>query len=134
MFDPFLIQSELPGIHAIVYESINSCPFDVRKELYKNIVLSGATTMFPGYVSRLEKEIRNLYKEINLKESKDKTIKIDINIIDSPRRKFSVFIGARVLAETYNGGGKSDEYWISKNDWSEIGPDIIFKKCQNILL
>ena len=47
MFDPFLIQSELPGIHAIVYESINSCPFDVRKELYKNIVLSGATTMFP---------------------------------------------------------------------------------------
>ena len=87
---------------------------------------------FLGYVNRLEKEIRNLYKEINLKESK--TIKIDINIIDSPRRKFSVFIGARVLTETYNGGGKSDEYWISKNEWSEIGPDIIFKKCQNILL
>jgi actin-related protein 2 len=134
LFNPFLVQSEQPGIHEIVYESINSSAIDVRKNLYKNIVLSGATTMFPGYVSRLEKEIRNLYKEKNLKLSADKSIKIDINIIDSPRRKFSVFIGARVLAETYNKGGETDEYWISKKEWDEVGKDIILKKCQNILL
>ena len=134
LFNPFLVQSEQPGIHEIVYESINSSPIDVRKSLYKNIVLSGATTMFPGYVSRIEKEIRNLYKEKNLKLSGDKTIKIDINIIDSPRRKFSVFIGARVLAELYNKGGKGEEYWISKKEWDEVGKDIILKKCQNILL
>ena len=89
--------------------------------------------MFPGYVSRLEKEIKNLYKEKNLKLSGDKTIKIDINIIDSPRRKFSVFIGATVLAETYNKGGATDEYWISKSEWNE-DHNIYLKKCQNILL
>ena len=32
---------------------------DTRKELYANIVLSGASTMFPGFASRVEKEIRN---------------------------------------------------------------------------
>ena len=133
LFNPFLFQSEQPGIHEIVYESINSCPIDVRKNLYKNIVLSGATTMFPGYVSRLEKEIKNLYINKNLKLSGDKTIKIDMNIIDSPRRKFSVFIGACVLANTYN-NSNTEEYWITKKEWEETGADIILKKCQNIIL
>ena len=133
LFNPFLFQSEQPGIHEIVYESINACPIDVRKNLYKNIVLSGATTMFPGYVSRLEKEIKNLYINKNLKLSGDKTIKIDMNIIDSPRRKFSVFIGACVLANTYN-NSNTEEYWITKKEWEETGADIILKKCQNIIL
>ena len=35
---------------------------DVRKSLYANVVLSGASTMFPGFSSRLELELKNLYK------------------------------------------------------------------------
>ena len=27
-----------------------------------------------------------------------------------------------------------DNYWISKMDWDECGPDVIFKKCENIIL
>ena len=50
--------------------------------------------MFPGYASRLEIELKKLYIENNLKLAKDKTIKIPMKINDSPRRKFSVFIGA----------------------------------------
>ena len=89
--------------------------------------------MFAGYASRIEKEIKNLYKERGLKNTKDKTVKININIIDSPRRKYSVFIGATVLANIYN-KEQGQDYWISKQDWEEVGPDIIFKKCQNIIL
>ena len=88
--------------------------------------------MFAGYASRIGKEIKALYKEKGLKNTKDKTIKININIIDSPRRKYSVFIGATVLANIYN--EQQTEYWITKQDWDECGPDIIFKKCQNIIL
>ena len=90
--------------------------------------------MFAGYASRLFKEIQNLYVEKGLKNVKDKSIKIKMNIIDSPRRKFSVFIGATVLANTYNNTSQGDEYWITRQDWEESGPDIIFKKCQNIIL
>ena len=89
--------------------------------------------MFPGYASRLLKEIQNVYVEKGLENVKDKTIKIKMNIIDSPRRKYSVFIGATVLANIYNKEHGQD-YWISKQDWEEVGPDIIFKKCQNIIL
>ena len=90
--------------------------------------------MFAGYASRLLKEIQNLYVEKGLKNVKDKSIKIKMNIIDSPRRKYSVFIGATVLANTYNNTSQGDEYWITRQDWDESGPDIIFKKCQNIIL
>ena len=88
--------------------------------------------MFPGYASRIDIELRNLYKENNLKLAKEKTIKIPINIIDSPRRKYSVFIGATILSNIYNKGNLT-EYWISREDWQEAGPNIVLKKCKNIL-
>ena len=58
-----------------------------------------------------------------------------IKIIDSARRKYSVFIGATVLAKTYNNvkGGENSGYWITKQDWEEVGPNIVLKKCQNIM-
>ncbi len=90
--------------------------------------------MFPGYASRLDKELKKLYVEKTLKNTKDKTIKIPLNIVDSPRRKYSVFIGATVLANTYNNYSEGEEYWITKQDWDEVGEDIIFKKCQNVIL
>ena len=134
LFQPFLCQSEQPGIHEMVYDSINTCPIDTRKSLYKNILLSGATTMFPGFASRIDLEIRKLYIEKNLKESADRKIKIDIDIIDSPRRKFSVFIGACVLSEVLK-EDPNGQYWITKEEWDEAGAEnIIFKKCQNIVL
>ncbi len=94
--------------------------------------MSGASTMFPGYASRIDLELRKLYTDNNLKLAKTKTIKIPINIIDSPRRKYSVFIGAAILSELSN-VPEAQDYWISKHDWDEAGPNIVLKKCKNIL-
>ena len=112
--------------------------------------------MFPGYASRLYNEMEALYEEKTLKikpaksdngekTSKSESTKSDngektskknkvINIIDSARRKYSVFIGATVLARAYNNvKGENSGYWITKQDWEEVGPDIVLKKCQNIM-
>ena len=88
--------------------------------------------MFPGYASRIDIELKKIYTQNTLKLAKEKKIKIPINIIDSPRRKYSVFIGATVLSKAYN-GPEYDQYWISKKDWEVSGPKIILKKCPNIL-
>ena len=82
--------------------------------------------MFPGFASRIEKEIRNSYITYNLKNASDKTIKIKIGIIDSPRRKYSVFIGAGVLANIFV-NDINGEYCITKTEYDEIGGDAIFK-------
>ena len=88
--------------------------------------------MFPGYASRIDIELKKIYTENTLKLAKEKKIKIPIDIIDSPRRKYSVFIGATVLSKVYN-VPENESYWISKKDWDESGPNIIVKKCPNIL-
>ena len=88
--------------------------------------------MFPGYASRIDIELKKIYTENTLKLAKEKKIKIPINIIDTPRRKYSVFIGATILSNTYN-GPEYDQYWITKKDWEESGAKIIPKKCPNIL-
>lgn len=86
--------------------------------------------MFPGFSSRLETELKCLYKKKVLKETGENN-KIKINIIDTPRRKFSVFMGASFLANFY---AEQESYWISKEEWAECGPKIIYEKCQNIMI
>ena len=89
--------------------------------------------MFPGYASRIDNELRQIYTENTLKNAKTKTIKIPITIIDSPRRKYSVFIGATILSNLYNNATAEREYWISKQDWDESGPNIVLKKCKSAI-
>lgn len=52
--------------------------------------------MFPGYSTRLEKDIKKIYTKEILKGKGP--IKIDINIVDVPRRKYNVFIGSGIFA------------------------------------
>ena len=118
LFNPSLIQKEYDGIPVMMMKSINRCPIDCRKGLYQSIILSGANTLFPGFATRVENEIKTLYKESALKQSKDKKIKININVISSPKRKFSVFIGASVIANHYN-RNNVEGYWITRDDWLE---------------
>ena len=85
--------------------------------------------MYPGYASRIELELKKIYTENILKKVQNKTIKIPINIVDSPRRKYSVFSGAAILSTVSN---DVEDYWISKKEWEECGSKIIMKKCKNI--
>ena len=50
---------------------IQDADIDVRSSLFKHIVLSGGTSMFPGLPSRLEKDLKDLYLD---NSSKVKTL------------------------------------------------------------
>jgi actin-related protein 2 len=45
----------------MLFQTIQSAAVDVRGELYKHVVLSGGSSMYPGLPSRLEKEMKQLY-------------------------------------------------------------------------
>ena len=85
--------------------------------------------MFPGFAARLLSEVKMIYSE-KFGSNKSRPFLNYNNIIDSPERNFITFLGATVLAECYK---NNDSYWISRKDWEESGPDIILKKCTNIL-
>jgi actin-related protein 2 len=61
MFQPHLVDVEQPGVAEMLFETIQNAAVDIRAELYKHIVLSGGSSMYPGLPSRLEKEMKQLY-------------------------------------------------------------------------
>lgn len=77
LFQPHLINVEAQGIAELVFSTIQAADIDIRSELYKHIVLSGGSTMYPGLPSRLEREIKQLYLQRVLKND---TTKLNVNI------------------------------------------------------
>ncbi|XP_063971960.1 actin-related protein 2 isoform X2 [Diachasmimorpha longicaudata] len=122
LFQPHLINVEAPGIAELVFNTIQSAEIDMRSELYKHIVLSGGSTMYPGLPSRLEREIKQLYLERVLKNDTSKLGKFKIKIEDSPRRKDLVFMGGAVLAELTR---NRDSFWITREDYEEKGLSVL---------
>jgi actin-related protein 2 len=61
LFQPHLVDVEQPGIAEFLFNTIQAADVDVRTSLYKAIVLSGGSSMYPGLPSRLEKELKQLW-------------------------------------------------------------------------
>lgn len=61
----------------------------MRTELYKHIVLSGGSTMYPGLPSRLEREIKQLYVERVLKND---TTTLSVIYLILKLKSYSTFI------------------------------------------
>ncbi|XP_046400030.1 actin-related protein 2 isoform X3 [Ischnura elegans] len=124
LFQPHLINVEGQGIAELVFNTIQAADIDMRSELYKHIVLSGGSTMYPGLPSRLEREIKQLYLERVLKNDIDKLSKFKIRIEDPPRRKDMVFIGGAVLAEVMK---DRDTFWMTREEYQEKGVGVLKK-------
>lgn len=114
LFSPSLLGRESTGIAERTYQSIMKTDMDIRPELYKNIILSGGTSMYPGLPDRMMKEVSHLAPS---------TIKC--KVVAAPERKYSVWIGGSILASL----STFQDMWITKQEYDEAGPSIIHRKC-----
>ncbi|CAK9033312.1 unnamed protein product, partial [Durusdinium trenchii] len=114
MFDPMIAGRELPGLHQSVYQSIQACDIDLRRELFGNIVLSGGNTMFPGIADRLELELKALAPQ-----------KIHVKVVANPHRRYIVWMGASILSKL----STFSAMLIGKAEYDELGPAIVHSKC-----
>lgn len=48
---------DVDGIHKYAFDAIMKCETEIRRVLFKNIVLAGGSTMFEGMRERVKKEI-----------------------------------------------------------------------------
>ena len=106
LFKPDLNGYTCKSIHALAWQSIQSSDIDVRKDLCRNLILSGGTTMYKGLPERLKNEIVNLAPS-----------GAEIKVIASDDRKFAVWKGASIISSlsTFNAS------WISKEEYNEYG-------------
>ncbi|KAJ7976002.1 actin [Quillaja saponaria] len=87
---PIWVWGEQPfnyGIHELICNSIIKCDADIREDLYDKIVLSGGSTLFPGFVERLNNKIRAITPS-----------GIKLHVVAPPERKFSAWIGGSLFA------------------------------------
>ena len=87
LFKPELIGKSCKSIQDLSWKSIQASDVDVRKDLCKNIILSGGTTMYTGLPERLKNEIVALAPS-----------GADIRVIAAADRKYAVWKGASQLA------------------------------------
>ncbi|TPX72284.1 hypothetical protein SpCBS45565_g00700 [Spizellomyces sp. 'palustris'] len=118
LFSPHLVDVESPGVAELLFNTIQSADIDIRPELFKQIVLSGGTSMYPGLPSRMEKELKQLYLERVLKGDTSRLSKFKIKVADPPNRKHAVFLGGAVLAGIMQ---NREAFWVSKQEWEEQG-------------
>ncbi|KAK9492867.1 actin family [Lipomyces doorenjongii] len=124
LFQPHLVDVEQPGIAEFLFNTIQSADVDVRSSLYRAIVLSGGSSMYPGLPSRLEKELKQLWLTKVLNGDPARLSKFKVRIEDPPRRRHMVFLGGAVLANIM---ADKEHMWISKDEWEEQGPRILEK-------
>ena len=114
-FQPSMLGLNKPGVHEAIINLINYHDSEKHQDLYDNIVLSGGSTMFPGFANRLHKEIACLApNEMNM----------NIRISASPDRKYFSWIGGSILASM----SSFQEKLITRQDYNELGASILHEK------
>jgi actin-related protein 3 len=128
-FNPEIFNSDfLTPLPKVVDDTIQTCPIDVRRGLYKNIVLSGGSTMFKDFGKRLERDIKRsvdfrIKRSEELSGGKIKAVPLDVKVISHHMQRYAVWFGGSMLASTpefYN-------VCHTKQQYDEIGPSI----CRN---
>eukprot|EP01053_Blabericola_migrator_P009537 Blabericola_migrator_1__9536@NODE_518_length_7920_cov_188_180568_g396_i0_p3_GENE_NODE_518_length_7920_cov_188_180568_g396_i0NODE_518_length_7920_cov_188_180568_g396_i0_p3_ORF_typecomplete_len395_score52_44Actin/PF00022_19/1_9e108MreB_Mbl/PF06723_13/3_6e05MreB_Mbl/PF06723_13/2_9_NODE_518_length_7920_cov_188_180568_g396_i034784662 len=114
LFNPSMVALEYPGVHQLVGLSLARTDLDLRKELTSQIVLSGGSTMFSGFVDRLLSELRRMTAKDSL-----------IRVYAPPERQLATFVGGSILASL----STFKHLWVTHTQYEEEGPTAIFRRA-----
>ncbi|XP_004474416.1 actin-related protein T1 [Dasypus novemcinctus] len=114
LFSPDQLGIHNPGLSKMVSTTIMKCDTDIHTTLFAEIVLSGGTTLFPGFEERLMKELELLAAK-----------GIPIRITAPPDRCFSTWIGASIVTSL----SSFKQMWITSADFNEFGKSVVQRKC-----
>jgi actin-related protein 3 len=125
-FNPEIYSSDfLTPLPTIVDNVIQTSPIDVRRGLYKNIVLSGGSTLYKDFGRRLQRDIRHLVDaRIKASEARSGGAKsggLDVQVITHKRQRHGPWFGGSLLGQT----PEFRSYCHTKAEYDEIGPSIV---------
>jgi len=125
-FNPEILSGDfLTPLPKVVDDTIQGCPIDVRRGLYKNIVLSGGSTMFKDFGKRLQRDVKRhvdnrLAMSEKLSGGKIKSTPMEVTVITHGMQRYAVWFGGSMLAST------PEFYKVchTKAQYDEQGPSI----------
>lgn len=110
------LDSEAMGVATMVWDTISRCELDTRRTLLSNIVLSGGSTMFPGFSERLTKELRAVAPS---------KVQASIKVAKSKNAQNAVWVGGQIFASLR---AMQEDQWVSTEDYDEYGAGYIHEK------
>ncbi|URE29642.1 Actin [Musa troglodytarum] len=104
---------------------VQSAPIDTRRGLYKNVVLSGGSTMFKGFQKRLQTDLKKIVDDriaaSNARLGGNvKSHPVEVNVVSHPVQRFAVWFGGSVVASL----PEFHESSHTKEDYDEYGASI----------
>jgi len=125
-FNPEIFSSDfLTPLPEVVDTCVQSTPIDCRRGLYKNVVLSGGSTMFKDFGRRLQRDLKNRVKDRQEKSEaitggQHKSRPVEVKVISHSMQRYAVWFGGSILAST------AEFYSVchTKEQYDEHGPSI----------
>ncbi|KAJ9079070.1 NuA4 histone acetyltransferase subunit [Entomophthora muscae] len=118
LFQPDLLSgqsSDFMGLHHLALDSVASCDVELRPHLLSNIVATGGTTLFPGFIDRLSVELAS--------SAYGQRVKIS-GAPNAVERRYAAWLGGSILASL----GTFHPLWLSKDEFQEGGATALGKK------
>nr|CCA14700.1 actinlike protein putative [Albugo laibachii Nc14] len=103
------------SLQAMVYDAVQKCDADLRREMLNSIILCGGGSLLPGLMERLHTELSGMISS---------SFKIRFLNMMKVERRFSTFIGGSILASL----GSFQQLWVSSSEYQEMGASAICAK------
>ncbi|GAW80172.1 actin-like protein [Plasmodium gonderi] len=108
-------QNTLP---CVIYDTIQKCPIDTRRELFKNIYLIGGSSIIRGFRERLQNELYDFVKNKNFYIN----ISINVHVVRwTMLQKYAIYSGSHYFLELFD----YYNYNITRADYEEYGENIL---------
>ena len=122
-FNPEIWSSDfLTPLPTVVDGVIQQSPIDVRRGLYKNIVLSGGSTLYRDFGRRLQRDIKHMVDDrIRASEARSGGARsggLEVQVISHKRQRHGPWFGGSLLGQT----PEFRSYCHTKAEYDEIGP------------
>ena len=127
LFKPFLWNSESSGLSDMIFEVIQEADIDCRADLYRNVILSGGTSLLPGIQKRLECDLNLRYHNDILDGKKSRSLGWKPQVQAPTSRQHLVFEGAALFADYISCDKK---YWVEKKEYLREGIQLVLDKCK----
>lgn len=104
-FNPEIYSSDfLTPLPVVVDGVIQQSPIDVRRGLYKNIVLSGGSTLYKDFGRRLQRDIKQLVdariRASEVRSGGARSGGLDVSVITHKRQRHGPWFGGSLLGQT----------------------------------
>ncbi|XP_075495075.1 actin-related protein 3-like [Primulina tabacum] len=105
-FNPEIYSSDFTSpLPDVIDKCIQSAPIDTRRALYKNVVLSGGSTMFKDFHRRLQRDLKKIVDaRVQASDARlggeVKAKPVEVNVTSHPIQRCAVWFGGSVLAST----------------------------------